>query len=137
MVECYPYEDLGYVIDPESDMKEITVILIGKQMAKCNPRPYVIYITGEEINENYEKLEELKEYCETNKIVFICPKGDNLEAIEASYSYAVKNCKNLNIRPNDISVRYDVKFEDLANEFVEYLSDEYDIETEDAKLFHL
>ena len=33
MVEFYPYEDLGYVVDPESDMKEITVILIGKQMA--------------------------------------------------------------------------------------------------------
>ena len=72
-VEFYKYDELGYAVDPESDTKEITVILVGKQTVKANPRPAVIYVTGGAINESYEKLEELKKYCADNKVVFLCP----------------------------------------------------------------
>ena len=30
-VDFYEYDGLGYVVDPESDTKVVTVILIGKQ----------------------------------------------------------------------------------------------------------
>ena len=109
MVEFYPYEDLGYVVDPESDMKEITVILIGKQMAKCNPRPAVIYITGGKVNEEYAKLGELKAYCEENKVVYICPKAEDLDELAKTYKYATEKCKDLNIKPNEISVKADAE----------------------------
>ena len=34
-VEFYEYDELGYAVDPESDTKEITVILVGKQTVKA------------------------------------------------------------------------------------------------------
>ena len=68
-VDFYEYDELGYAVDPESDTKEITVILVGKQTVKANPRPAVIYVTGGAINESYEKLEELKNSGKTIVIV--------------------------------------------------------------------
>ena len=73
-VDFYEYNGMGYIVDPESDTKVVTVILIGKQTVKANPRPAVIYVTGGKINESYEKLEELKTYCAENKVVYICPR---------------------------------------------------------------
>lgn len=135
MVEFYPYEDLGYIVDPESDMKEITVILIGKQMAKCNPRPAVIYITGGKIDEEYAKLGELKAYCEENKVVYICPKAEDIDELAKTYKYATEKCKDLNIKPNEISVKADAEHLDVAQELVEYMEDEFDAEVEPAEVF--
>ena len=135
MVEFYPYEDLGYVVDPESDMKEITVILIGKQMAKCNPRPAVIYVTGGAVDEHYAKLDELKKYCEDQKLVFLCPKSAELDELAKTYSYAVNRCKDLNIRRDEISVRAAADFLDAAQELVEYMEDEFDAEPGPAEVF--
>src|SRR5699024_1661725 len=84
-VDFYEYDGLGYVVDPESDTKVVTVILIGKQTVKANPRPAVIYVTGGKIDESYEKLEELKKYCADNKVVFICPKATDAEELGKTY----------------------------------------------------
>ena len=135
MVEFYPYENLGYVVDPESDMKEITVILIGKQMAKCNPRPAVIYVTGGAVDEHYEKLEELKKYCEEQKLVFLCPASAELEELAKTYTYAVNRCKDLNIRRDEISVRAADGYLDAARALAEYMEDEFDAEPGPAEVF--
>lgn len=135
MVEFYPYEDLGYVVDPESDMKEITVILIGKQMAKCNPRPAVIYITGGAVNEEYDKLGELKAYCEENKVVYVCPKATDIDELVKTYKYIVDKCKDLNVKPGEINVKATAEYLDAAKELVEYMEDEFDAEVEPAEVF--
>lgn len=80
-VDFYDYNGLGYVVDPESDTKIVPVILIGPQPVKCNPRPAVIYVAGGKVDEKYTKLEELKKYCGDNKVVFLCPKADDLNGL--------------------------------------------------------
>ena len=132
--EFYRY-DGGYIVDPESDTKEITVILIGKQTVKCNPRPAVIYVTGGKINESYEKLEELKAYCENNKVVFICPEGSDEEALGKTFAYVAVNFKELNIKRDDISVKADAENLEAAQVLLDYALDEYDEELDDVEEF--
>lgn len=136
-VEFYDYNGLGYIVDPESDTKVVTVILIGKQTVKANPRPAVIYVTGGKINENYEKLEELKAYCAENKVVYICPTGTDTEELGKSYQYAFDKFKDLNIVKEEISVKADSEHMEAAQELVEYVLDEFDVELEDAEEFAL
>ena len=93
-VDFYEYDELGYAVDPESDTKEITVILVGKQTVKANPRPAVIYVTGGAINESYEKLEELKKYCADNKVVFLCPKATDVKNWQKHISMLLVILKN-------------------------------------------
>ena len=126
-VEFYEYDELGYAVDPESDTKEITVILVGKQTVKANPRPAVIYVTGGAINESYEKLEELKKYCADNKVVFLCPKATDVEELAKTYQYAVGNFKKLNIDDHTKQ----------AEELVDYVLDEYDAELDTVEKFSL
>ena len=106
-VDFYEYDGLGYIVDPESDTKVVTVILIGKQTVKANPRPAVIYVTGGKINENYEKLEELKTYCAENKVVYICPTATDVEELGKTYQYALDKFKDLNIVKEEISIKAD------------------------------
>lgn len=134
-VEFYDYNGMGYIVDPESDTKEITVILIGKQTVKCNPRPAVIYVTGGKIDESYERLEELKEYCKENKVVFICPKKTDVEGLAETYKYAVDNFKKLNIETDKICVKSDSEHLDAAEELTDYVLDEYDAELDAAEIF--
>lgn len=136
-VDFYDYDGLGYVVDPESDTKVVTVILIGKQTVKANPRPAVIYVTGGKIDENYEKLEELKNYCAENKVVFICPKATDAEELGESYRYALDKFKDLNIVKEEISIKADKENMDAAQELVEYVLDEFDDELDDAEEFSL
>lgn len=136
-VDVYKYEDLGYMVDPESDTKITTVIIIGKTRVKTNPRPAVIYVTGGKINENYEKLEELKTYCAENKVMFICPFSTNDEELGKSYHYAVSNFKELNIQRDNISVKATADNIEAAQALVEYVLDEYDTELEEASEFAL
>lgn len=136
-VDFYNYGGLGYVVDPESDTKVVTVILIGKQTVKANPRPAVIYVTGGKIDENYEKLEELKAYCAENKVVFICPTATDEEELGKSYKYAFDNFKELNIVVDQISVKADADNMDAAAALVDYVLDEYDVELDDAEEFAL
>lgn len=136
-VDFYEYDELGYAVDPESDTKEITVILVGKQTVKANPRPAVIYVTGGAINESYEKLEELKKYCADNKVVFLCPKATDVEELAKTYQYAVGNFKKLNIVPEEISVKSDDDHTKQAEELVDYVLDEYDAELDTVEKFSL
>lgn len=136
-VDFYEYNGLGYIVDPESDTKVVTVILIGKQTVKANPRPAVIYVTGGRINESYEKLEELKTYCAENKVVFICPTATDAEELGKTYQYAVDKFKDLNIVKEEISVKADSEHMDAAGELVEYILDEFDDELDDAEEFAL
>ena len=137
MVEFYPYEDLGYVVDPESDMKEITVILIGKQMAKCNPRPAVIYITGGKITEGCDQIEALKAYAEENKTVLICPAATDTEEVAKTFDYVTKKAKMINIKANEIAVMGDAEHMDAAQAVVDYLVDECDADIDDAEEFEM
>ncbi len=136
-VDFYEYNGLGYIVDPESDTKVVTVILIGKQTVKANPRPAVIYVTGGKINENYEKLEELKAYCAENKVVYICPTATDVEELGKTYQYAVDKFKDLNIVKEEISVKADSDNLGAAQELVEYILDEFDDELDDAETFSI
>ena len=136
-VDFYEYDGLGYVVDPESDTKVVTVILIGKQTVKANPRPAVIYVTGGQIDESYEKLEELKIYCADNKVVFICPKATDAEELGKTYQYALDKFKDLNIVKEEISIKADSEHLDAAQELVEYVLDEFDDELDEAEEFSL
>ena len=136
-VDFYEYDGLGYIVDPESDTKVVTVILIGKQTVKANPRPAVIYVTGGKINENYEKLEELKTYCAENKVVYICPTATDVEELGKTYQYALAKFKDLNIVKEEISIKADEENMEAAQELVDYVLDEFDDELEDAEQFEL
>lgn len=136
-VDFYEYDGLGYIVDPESDTKVVTVILIGKQTVKANPRPAVIYVTGGKINESYEKLEELKAYCAENKVVYICPEATEGEELGKTYKYAVDKFKDLNIVKEEISVKADKEHLEAAQELVEYVLDEFDDELDEAEEFAL
>lgn len=136
-VDFYEYNGLGYIVDPESDTKVVTVILIGKQTVKANPRPAVIYVTGGKINESYEKLEELKAYCAENKVVYICPTSTDVDELGKTYQYAVDKFKDLNIVKEEISVKADSENMDAAQKLVDYVLDEFDDELDDAEEFSL
>lgn len=136
-VDFYEYNGLGYIVDPESDTKVVTVILIGKQTVKANPRPAVIYVTGGKINESYEKLEELKAYCAENKVVYICPTSTDVDELGKTYQYAVDKFKDLNIVKEEISVKADSENMGAAQELVEFVLDEFDDELDDAEEFSL
>ncbi|MCI9618669.1 MAG: hypothetical protein HFG85_01740 [Dorea sp.] len=136
-VDFYEYNGLGYIVDPESDTKVVTVILIGKQTVKANPRPAVIYVTGGKINESYEKLEELKAYCAENKVVYICPTSTDADELGKTYQYAIDKFKDLNIVKEEISVKADSENMSAAQELVEFVLDEFDDELDDAEEFSL
>lgn len=136
-VDFYEYNGLGYIVDPESDTKVVTVILIGKQTVKANPRPAVIYVTGGKINESYEKLEELKTYCAENKVVYICPTSTDVDELGKTYQYAIDKFKDLNIVKEQISVKADSENMGAAQELVEFVLDEFDDELDDAEEFAL
>ena len=136
-VDFYEYNGLGYIVDPESDTKVVTVILIGKQTVKANPRPAVIYVTGGKINKSYEKLEELKAYCAENKVVYICPTSTDADELGKTYQYAIDKFKDLNIVKEEISVKADSENMSAAQELVEFVLDEFDDELDDAEEFSL
>lgn len=138
-VEFYAYEELGFIVDPESDTKMVFIPSPPTNMlTKINPRPAVIYITGGKINEGYEKLEELKAYCEANKLVFICPAATDEEELAATYEYITKNAKTLNIKVENLSIKSDDAHLDAAQAAVDYFMDELDAdELDDAEVFEI
>lgn len=130
-VEVYEYGGLGYIIDPESDTKIRTVILIGKQEVKCNPRPAVIYLSAQTIDKEYSGIEKLKEYCADHKVVFVCPKDQSIDTLEATYKYLFKNHLELNVLRDQISIcAADESSVQAAETFQTYLLEEYDVEAE-------
>ena len=138
MVEFYAYEDLGFIIDPESDTKEVFIPSPPTMVtAKINPRPAIIYITGGKVVEGYDKLETMKDYAEKNKVVIVCPTAEDAEELGKTYEYVLdadgNKAKLLNVKKDQISIKGDADHMDLAQEAVDYAVDEMDADLDDAE----
>ena len=134
MVEFYAYEDLGFIIDPESDTKEVFIPSPPTMVtAKINPRPAIIYITGGKVVEGYDKLETMKDYAEKNKVVIVCPTAEDAEELGKTYEYVSMKAKLLNVKKDQISIKGDTDHMDLAQEAVDYAVDEMDADLDDAE----
>lgn len=133
-VEIFEYEG-GFVVDPESDTKEVFIPSPPTMMTvKINPRPVVIYITGKAVDESYEKIDALKAYAEENKVCFVCPSSDDAEEVGPSYTYVMKNAKKINVKPGELTIQCTSDAEDLAKEAVEYMVDELDAEVDEDEI---
>lgn len=138
MVEFYAYEELGFIIDPESDTREVFIPSPPTMTTvKINPRNAIIYITGGKVVEGYEKLEKLKAYAESNKVVLICPEATDPEEVAETYSYVTTKYKTLNVKKDEIAVMAEADLVDAAQAIVDYLVDECDADIEDAEAFEL
>lgn len=138
MVEFYDYEGLGFMIDPESDTKQVFIPSPPTMTTvKTNPRPAILYITGGKIVEGYEKLDELKAYAEENKVVLVCPTSKDPEEVSETYKYLQSKYKVINIKRDEITVMGDADTMDAAQEVVDYLVDECDADVDDAEEFSL
>ena len=134
MVEFYAYEDLGFIIDPESDTKEVFIPSPPTMVtAKINPRPAIIYITGGKVVEGYDKLETMKDYAEKNKVVIVCPTAEDAEELGKTYEYVSMKAKLSNVKKDQISIKGDADHMDLAQEAVDYAVDEMDADLDDAE----
>ena len=134
MVEFYAYEDLGFIIDPESDTKEVFIPSPPTMVtAKINPRPAIIYITGGKVVEGYDKLETMKDYAEKNTVVIVCPTAEDAEELGKTYEYVSMKAKLLNVKKDQISIKGDADHMDLAQEAVDYAVDEMDADLDDAE----
>lgn len=134
MVEFYAYEELGFIIDPESDTKEVFIPSPPTMVtAKINPRPAIIYITGGKVVEGYDKLETMKDYAEKNKVVIVCPTAEDAEELGKTYEYVSMKAKLLNVKKDQISIKGDADHMDLAQEAVDYAVDEMDADLDDAE----
>ena len=134
MVEFYAYEDLGFIIDPEIDTKEVFIPSPPTMVtAKINPRPAIIYITGGKVVEGYDKLETMKDYAEKNKVVIVCPTAEDAEELGKTYEYVSMKAKLLNVKKDQISIKGDADHMDLAQEAVDYAVDEMDADLDDAE----
>ena len=134
MVEFYAYEDLGFIIDPESDTKEVFIPSPPTMVtAKINPRPAIIYITGGKVVEGYDKLETMKDYAEKNKVVIVCPTAEDAEELGKTYEYVSMKAKLLNVKKDQISIKGDADHMDLAQEAVDQAVDEMDADLDDAE----
>ena len=134
MVEFYAYEDLGFIIDPESDTKEVFIPSPPTMVtAKITPRPAIIYITGGKVVEGYDKLETMKDYAEKNKVVIVCPTAEDAEELGKTYEYVSMKAKLLNVKKDQISIKGDADHMDLAQEAEDYAVDEMDADLDDAE----
>ena len=134
MVEFYAYEDLGFIIDPESDTKEVFIPSPPTMVtAKINPRPAIIYITGGKVVEGYDKLETMQDYAEKNKVVIVCPTAEDAEELGKTYEYVSMKAKLLNVKKDQISIKGDADHMDLAQEAADYAVDEMDADLDDAE----
>lgn len=138
MVEFYEYEGLGYVIDPESDTKQVFIPSPPTMTTvKTNPRTSIIYVTGGKVVEGYDQLDALKEYAEKNKVAIFCPSSTDAEEVSETYKYIQSKYKVLNVKRDEISVQGDSDHMDAAQEIVDYLVDECDADIDDAEEFSL
>lgn len=137
-VEVYKYRDLGIILDPESDTKQRTVILVGKQTVKCNPRHAVIYLSTDRINEKSPNLELMKQYCSEHNIMLVCPKDSCLATLEATFQYLFSEYLELNIFRDELKICIsDSEQYEKAAEFSSYLLDEYDVVTDEVSILPL
>lgn len=142
-IRFYSYEidgePAGFLVEPESDTKMVFIPSPPTTTyQKINPRKAVLYLTGGMVCEGYEKLDALKAYCASNKVVMMCPASLEPEDIGDSYEYLMTAARDLNIRRNELQVLADAPHLEVAQAAMEYLEDELDVEFEDeAEVFEL
>lgn len=137
-VEFYTYEELGTIIDPPSDTKEVFIPSPPTMTTvKINPRAAILYITGGKVVEGYDKLEMLKSYAEEHKTMLICPEATEAEEVAETYEYIMKKAKILNIKAGEMVVMADADHMDDAQKVVDYLVDELDADMDDAEEFEI
>lgn len=137
-VEVYEYRNLGIILDPESDTKQRTVILVGKQTVKCNPRHAVIYLSTDRISGESADLERMKQYCAEHNIMLVCPKDGRLETLEATFRYLFSEYLELNIFRDELKICIsDMERYQEAAEFSDFLLDEYDVVTDKIEVLPL
>lgn len=96
-----------------------------------NPRPCVIYVADVEITD------ELKAYCKENKVVFVLPKKEEASEMLSVYNWVVAKATTLNIKKEEVFVKADKENKDLAEQLVETISDELDVELDEVEIFAL
>lgn len=96
-----------------------------------NPRPCVIYVADAEITD------EMKAYCKENKVVFVLPKKDDAEKMMEAYNWAIAKATVINIKKDEVSVKADEANKELAEELVEAISDELDVELGEVEVFSI
>lgn len=127
-------EAAGYVVDPKSDEKEVFIPSPPTKMkTKINPRAGVILLAENPVTESYEKLDALKGYAKEEKLFIACVAENSTDAVEATYRYMISGSKRLNIKKDDICVKYIGDRADAAQTCVDYLIDELDADLEDAE----
>lgn len=137
-VEVYGYEELGIIIDPPSDTKEVFIPSPPTMTTvKINPRKAIIYVTGGKITEDCDQIEALKEYAEANKTILICPTATDAETLGETYDYVTRKAKVLNIKGNELVVMGDADNMDNAQALVDYAVDELDADIDDAEEFEI
>jgi len=137
-VEFYSYEELGFIIDPPSETKEVFIPSPPTMTTvKINPRKAIIYVTGGKVTEEYEKFDALKAYAEENKTMIICPEATDAEELAETYEYVTKKAKTLNIKANELVIMGDAENMEAAQAFADYAIDELDADVEDAEEFEI
>lgn len=131
-------ETLAYVIDPPSDTKEVVIPSPpSKKTVKINPREAVILFTKEPITEAYSELDALKAYAKENKLFIVSPSSTDTEVLSELYEHLTSKAITINIKKDEMSVRYMDGMESEAQAFVDYAVDELDADLEDAEEFEM
>lgn len=93
---------------------------------KINPRPAVILFGDADV-------EELKVKADEEKVVFVLPKDAEAETVEATFKFTVTSAKKLNVKKDEVTVKYVGDAAEAAQAFVDYAVDELDAEFDDAE----
>ena len=137
-VSVYRYgagEELVCVIDPESDTKLVFIPSPPTTTTqKINPRTPVNNQTAVRAEQSPERLEAQKAYCAEQKLVFICTDSLVAEQIQQAYEYMTLNERNLNVKKDRLVLKADAASMDAAQEAMDYLIDELDVEFEDEEI---
>jgi hypothetical protein len=126
-VEVYEY-DGGTVVDPKSETKKVFIPSPPTTIEqKINPRPAII-LFGE------TDVEAIRAKADEEKVVFVLPADAEEETIEATFRLVVTGAKKLNVKADEVSVKFVGDGKD-AQAFVEYTVNELDADLEDAEEF--
>lgn len=139
MVECSVYgDDLGYLVDPESDTKEVFVPSPPSMIVvRINPRPGILLVSGGVVRPGWDQLEALKTYAEANKVAFVCPFSNDPQVVATSFKWLRKKCRLLNIKPRGFRIMALGDNLQQAQDVVDYLVDKCDADVDDAEEFSL
>jgi hypothetical protein len=126
-VEVYEY-DGGTVVDPKSETKKVFIPSPPTTIEqKINPRPAII-LFGE------TDVEAIRAKADEEKVVFVLPADAEEETIEATFRLVVTGAKKLNVKADEVSVKFVGDGKD-AQAFVEHTVNELDADLEDAEEF--